>query len=315
MATNVTLTMSDLIEETLAFLMRAQERPRVVTENGTGVTAVATSLTLATASDAGLTPATSVIEWDSELMLVTDANTGTGVLTVSRGYAGTTAAAHSSTSIRVNPQYPRHEILRRLKQFFTGPANTYLPRFEVSTLAPATDAVHYVALPADTVSVDEVRYWSPSAGRLVHLGLWEMHENLDLTDFPTGKILMLSTAVSATDEVIVTSRHPHQFLDSDGTTEIAVSAVAENSKIQITYGTEHLPALYAAASLVTGREVGRLEVDYIEEWNQDEAIRQNIPVRYIQQLWTQFYRGLDEARRNQYRPKRRPYRKMQGIGL
>lgn len=313
MATTVTLTVSDLIEETLNFLYRVQERPREAPLAAT-ITSGATAISVD--SEYGkLIHNTSLIEIDSEVMLVTRSE-GDGLLTVSRGYAGTTAAAHTAADkIRINPQHLRSEITRHLIRFFTGPANLWLPRYETETLSPATNAVHYVSLPADCVSVVEVRFYSASSGRIVHLGNWEMHENLPIAGYPTGKILQLTTAASSDDDIVVTYHMPHTFTLTDGTTEIAASAVTETSKIVVPFGVEGLPTVYAAAVLLTGRELARLEADHIEEWNQDEAIRQGIPLRFIQSLWTQFYRGIDEARRLQYKPRHRPYRKMNGIGL
>ena len=52
-----------------------------------------------------------LVEVDQELMLVTAANTSTRTLTVSRGYAGTTAATHlDSTNVFINPTFPRKSV-------------------------------------------------------------------------------------------------------------------------------------------------------------------------------------------------------------
>ena len=52
-----------------------------------------------------------LIEIDQELMLVTAANTSTRTLTVSRGYSGTTAAAHSDeANLYINPTFPRKSV-------------------------------------------------------------------------------------------------------------------------------------------------------------------------------------------------------------
>ena len=52
-----------------------------------------------------------LIEIGQEIMLVTSATTSTRTLTVSRGYAGTSAAAHSDNdNIFVNPTFPRKTV-------------------------------------------------------------------------------------------------------------------------------------------------------------------------------------------------------------
>ena len=52
-----------------------------------------------------------IIEVDQELMLVTAANTSTRTLTVSRGYAGTTADSHlDEANLTINPTFPRKTV-------------------------------------------------------------------------------------------------------------------------------------------------------------------------------------------------------------
>ena len=52
-----------------------------------------------------------LVEVGQELMLVTAANTSTRTLTVSRGYAGTTAATHADeTNIFINPTFTRKSV-------------------------------------------------------------------------------------------------------------------------------------------------------------------------------------------------------------
>jgi hypothetical protein len=66
----------------------------------------ATSLTLT--YDVGGFRTGSVLECESELMYVWESESTTKTLTVERGYAGTTAAAHSSsTVVTLNPRFPR----------------------------------------------------------------------------------------------------------------------------------------------------------------------------------------------------------------
>ena len=62
--------------------------------------------------DLGGFRAGSVFEIESELFYVWEANSGTKTLTVERGYAGTTAASHSSGAIAtLNPRFPRAQML------------------------------------------------------------------------------------------------------------------------------------------------------------------------------------------------------------
>lgn len=58
-----------------------------------------------------------VFEIDSELFYVWQATAGTKTLVVERGYAGTTAATHSSGAIvTLNPRFPKAQMLEALNQ-------------------------------------------------------------------------------------------------------------------------------------------------------------------------------------------------------
>ena len=301
MATTETLTLSDLIDEALAYLYRAQERPRPCPLNA-DISSSATTLQVADAEE--MIHITSILEFGSELVLVTDVDrtTAPDTFTVSRGYADTTAAAHTSASGEgvVNPLFPRREVDRKIREFFKGPANTYIPKLETTKTATASDSVHYVQVPADCVRVLEVRHYSTGTGKIVHIGNWEMHENLPTADFPNGKALAVSAVIFPEDDLYVTYQVPHEWSGSGD----------EDDTVTLSFGLSDVPTLYAAATMITGRELTRLELDHIEEWNAAEAVRSGTPVRYIQQLWQQYYRRIDEARRLQYVPKHRPYRKM-----
>ena len=300
MATTTTLTMSELIDESLAYLYRVQERPRPAPLNA-DIDASVTTLSVSQSEDQ--IHVTTVLEYGAELMLVTDVTRSTpDVFTVSRGYADTTAAAHTAASGEglINPLFPRREIDRKIREFFKGPANVWLPKMESVENATTADTAHFIELPADCVRVLEVRHYSTTTGKIVHIGNWEMHENLPTADFTTGKALSVSASIYSTDDLYITYQVPHEWTGSGD----------EADTITLTFGVEDIPTLYAAATMITGRELTRLELDHIEEWNATEAIRQGTPVRYIQQLWQQFYRRIDEARRLQYVPKHRPYRKM-----
>lgn len=58
-----------------------------------------------------------VFEIDSELFYVWQATSGTKTVVVERGYAGTTAATHSSGAIvTLNPRFPKEQMLEALNQ-------------------------------------------------------------------------------------------------------------------------------------------------------------------------------------------------------
>lgn len=58
-----------------------------------------------------------VFEIDSELVYIWEVTPGTKTMTVERGYAGTTAAAHSVGSIiKINPRFPKSQMIEALNQ-------------------------------------------------------------------------------------------------------------------------------------------------------------------------------------------------------
>jgi len=91
-----------------------------------------------------------LVEVNQEIMLVTAANTSTRTLTVSRGYAGTTKAAHSdSDNLYINPTFPR-------KSVFDAVADNIVRLYPTLYNVNTTDVVAsstYAEVPASTVEV------------------------------------------------------------------------------------------------------------------------------------------------------------------
>ena len=91
-----------------------------------------------------------LVEVNQEIMLVTAANTSTRTLTVSRGYAGTTAATHAdSDNLYINPTFPR-------KSVFDAVADNIVRLYPSLYNVTTTDVVAsstYAEVPASTVEV------------------------------------------------------------------------------------------------------------------------------------------------------------------
>lgn len=303
MATLTTLTLQELIEETLSRLYRTTERPRQVVIGSDALSSTSdTTLTLSS----GTVPSVSdVLEVGQELLLVTAVSAdATPVITVSRGYAGTPAVAAASGTIGVvNPLWARFEVRRAILRAFSGTLTVYLPSI-VSEAYSSGTGLQYVELPEDTLEVLAVSHMDSNSGLLSELYGWHFREDLPASVVASGKLLRVAFAYSAGDEIIITRHAAYAWSDTPPT---------EASTITLPSFGEDLPALYASAYLVMNREVSRLELDRIEEWNQEAAIRQGVNLRMAQSLWTEFYRRLDEARRVQNRPKIRPFVKMQRV--
>ena len=99
-----------------------------------------------------------LIEIDQELMLVTAANTSTRTLTVSRGYAGTTAAAHSDeANLYINPTFPRKSVFDAVADNIS---RLYPSLYNITTTNVTSNST-YAEVPATTVSI--VNSWVQNA--------------------------------------------------------------------------------------------------------------------------------------------------------
>ena len=99
-----------------------------------------------------------LIEIDQELMLVTAANTSTRTLTVSRGYSGTTAAAHTDEdNLYINPTFPRKSVFDAVADNIS---RLYPSLYNITTTNVTSNST-YAEVPATTVSI--VNSWVQNA--------------------------------------------------------------------------------------------------------------------------------------------------------
>lgn len=291
------VTLGDLIEETLDSLYRATERPAQVVmgpdalddENDT-------EFTLSLGS---LAP-TQLVEFGSEMMLVTDrSDDATPVYTVSRGYLATDKGAHNTNDVGlVDPPYGRAQVERWIRRAVSGLMNTELPYTETNVYQPVTNG-GYIELPSDTIEVLQVRHFGVLDNRITEVGLWQFEDQLPTSMIPSGRALRVHSGVTAEDELMVTIRRPYSFVGS-----------GEAATISLPVAGQDIPVLWASAYSQSRREISRGELDKIEEWSQEQAIRAGVNLRMIRDMWGEVYRRVDEAKRVHRLPKHRPFRKI-----
>lgn len=295
MGTTTSVSLDDLVNETLAELYAVTEFPRSVTVGATALETVqATTLTLGDGADT--VGVSDVLEAaGGELMLVTaKSDAAVPVFTVARGYMGTPReTVATGGTLLLNPTHPRTRIVRALERAFDGPLTAHLPLI-VSEVLQQPDDMVYVPLPEECLRVFEVRYMDPGAGRIIDIDGWVFEDHVPVSVVPSGKALRVPTFVSPDDDLWVTFHSTYEWV---------------NGTVRVPVGARDLPVLFAVAYLVSGREVSRTELDRVEEWNQEQAVRQGISIRITRELWGNFYRRLDEARRVNPTPKNRVYRK------
>ena len=298
MATTTTVTLGGLIDDTLEMLYRTSERPFQVAVGSSALDSP-TDTTL-TVDDASRVQATDVLEIADALMLIASKSSdSTPVLTVSRGYAGSSATSGHATAATalINPPWPRSSISDWILRCFKSVMNAQLPNRVTESMTRTTD-VQWVLMPSNTMRVYSVRHMIGQTGRIIDIGGWQFEQDMPTGLIATGKALRLPTSVENNDSVIVMYQTPYAF-DGDG----------EAATIDIPIGAEDIPALWAAAYSVSRRELTRMDVDKIEEWNQDAAMRQGVNLRWARELWGEVYRRVDEAKSMQTLPRTRPFRK------
>lgn len=285
---SVTKTLDSLVDDALAEIARYDERGyRVLTTSDMSDT-TGTTLSI----DNGLrVSASDVIEVDNELMLITATSADPNpILTVSRGYDGTTAATHTSgTPGTVNPMFARRRIARWVVRAFArleakGIFNV------VSTQLYRTAGEEYFVLPGDCRDVIRVGYMD-SYGRFEpKIDGWRFFDDMPTTLIPSGRIVRLPRFLADTDQLIVTYRAPYRWsnypADPDG-----------SSTISMPESTQDLPPMYAACCAATGREMSRQDIDRSAEWNRSQGYTSGISTGLVRQKWQEFYQAVDDARR------------------
>ncbi len=297
MPTTTSVSLGDLIEETFDSLYRSSERPTQVVVGSNAIDDDSdTKFTLST----GFLDVTDRAEGPAgELMLVTDKTAdATPVYTASRAYQGTTKAKQPTGTVFLkNPDFTRSQVTRWIQRAVSSIMNTELPWWETTSFSRHPD-FQYIELPADTLRVLRVRYFGLLEGRFSDVGGWEFQE-VPTTIVSTGRALRVSAAVSKDDNLIVDVQRPYMF---DGAGEAAT--------VDLPVSGQDIPVLYAAAYGQSRREISRAELDKIEEWNQDQAIRAGVNLRMIRDMWGEVYRRVDEAKQTHRLPKTRPFTKM-----
>lgn len=295
-----TITMSTLIDEVLDIMYRPVERPRQV-EATAAITDSDSSLIADSVSAANLA-ATDLLEFGRELMLVT-AVAGT-TITVSRGYNGTTAAAHAINSLgNINPLYPRHLVDREIRKCVRNSMQKELPCILSETVVPNTtnneEAMRWID--DSWIDILDVRYVETTTFRVTKLrGNWYLEDWLPDDVSPTGKSLRVPRGYWDKD-LIVTYTALYTW---------TAGATLEADTLSIPLMAADLPVLFAVARLSTGSEVSRQEFDQIEEWPNQERNQRSANIRLLQALWGQYYQQLDTAKGMQSIPLRKSYQRM-----
>lgn len=307
MSSTTAVPLEALIEDALNQLHSHSQRPTQTTVGGNALDdAVDTTLTVADQTNVISNP--SILEAGQELLLVTGKTADTApVFTVIRGYAGTpkNAGWPTGSPLLIEPAWSRWRVRNAVVRCFQRCLNAKLPQLVTAQLDPLTSSSLVVEMPANTVDVNRVFIQNSRTGTPEEVNSWDFFDDVSAAS-STAKLLTLSPQAAGCARsfgtLYVTYQTPYGWSGLDP------ADPAEADTISIPLGAEELPGLYAAAFLLAGREVSRIQLDRTEEWPNETAMRNGVTLRAVQQAWSAFYAALDEARSLQNVPRRFRFR-------
>ena len=246
-----------------------------------------TSLTyedgLFSVEEENLLEAGALVEIDQELMLVTDANPSTRVLTVSRGYAGTTAAAHSDKdNIFLNPTFPRKSVFDAVADNIV---RLYPSLYNVTTTNVTSNST-YAEVPASTVEILTSYVQNASGEQYTSAGI-EL-----LRDFPPSTtntaVQFYNTSNGKTVYLVVKRKFVRPTAETD---DLATTCLISNEYEQIVM-------VGAVADIVGATDIDATTQEFITE----KLAAENYPVGSGERLRNALLRLrsllIDEARGN-----------------
>lgn len=285
----VSKTLDELIDDTIQEVGRYDERGYRVQLDAVGLPLVSsTTCSLVSGTRVNISD---VIEFGSELVLVTAKTADIiPIFTVARGYDGTTAAVAAPSAIGiVNPVFARRRVGKVIQT-----ALTRMDAARVFVTATAqfsrTVGLSYIEMPAACRQVLRVGFFDASDRRFEPtIDGWQFFDDIPTTEVTSGKIVRLPRYALDDDVFSVTYRLPYRW-------STYPTAPTGSATITLPEGAEDLPSMYASARLVSRREISRLQVDRSEEWNASQGIVNGITQGAVRQMWSEFYKCLEEAK-------------------
>ena len=171
-------TFGQLIDRTYREYLRPVEEQEPLSQvanldtitGGQGITATGTTLKykegLFTPEEEELIGAGSVLEIDSELVMVEDINTVSREITVERGRLGSTAAQHAEdTDIILKPKYPRLNVANAIGDQVIG---LFPALYAIKKTTITTASTQFVEMPAGTQRILQAKINNSTANTTVY---------------------------------------------------------------------------------------------------------------------------------------------------
>jgi len=224
-----------------------------------------------------------IIEVDQELMLVTNANTSTRVLTIARGYQGTTAATHSDkVNIFINPTFPRKSVFDAVADNIV---RLYPSLYNVTTTSVTSNST-YAEVPASTIEILTSYVQNSSGEKYTSAGI-EL-----LRDFPPSStnaaVQFYNTSTGKTVYLVVKRKFVRPTSE---TVDLSTTCLIEDEYEQIVM-------VGAVADIVGATDIDATTQEFITE----KLAAENYPVGSGERLRNALLRLrsllIDEARGN-----------------
>ena len=261
------VTVGDQIEETRRHL-QGMQRPEFNFLTST-ITSGATTLTFDLPQ--GGIQRNGIISIDDEMMFVKSVSAQ--VATVSRGWLGTTAAAHTAAAtIEVNPRFPRFAIKEALKEEIRSwPTSLYW--VDTITVASAststTDRSYDLTSVGSFYAVRDVRhepFATTTGGTWPVIDDWEVARNLPTADFASGSALFLAKYLEKAARLQLTVTKPFVTSTWADSTDMETTVKLASSMLDI-------PPMGAAWRLLAPRETQRT----FTEAQSESRLAQDVP--------------------------------------
>lgn len=191
------------------------------------------------------------------------------VVTVQRGYLGSTATIHADASIvEVNPVWSDYQILRALNgelAAYSSPIHGLYRVRTVDLVFSAARAGYDLTGATDIIDVIDVNAVGIVAGDRHRLSRFRIIRNQDTADFASGSALYLYDDAYTGRPIRVAYKAPFTALPTNTTaTDLATTGLLATAY--------DIPPLGAAARLVAPREVARSRTDVQPEPRRAEDV-------------------------------------------
>lgn len=278
-------TFASLIDEVITSLAGFGTENDAVCTLTAPVTAGTTTLSVDDTSDVSR----GLIEIDEEIIYVSSAIDGlVEVQPWGRGYKGTIAATHDvGAPVYIAPTWPRAVVAREVNNAIRM---VYPNLWAIGTydLFSSPTTWQY-SMPAEAERILAVEWrWTTDLDGWMPITGWEMIQSANVTDFPSGKALLISEPLPAGCRLHVTFAKVPTFLSSPSDT-YASTGLPPSSRDVVVYG--------AASRLLPWQDTGRIPVESVSSDVQDSLKPVGNGIALAKELRALYVSRLTDERR------------------